>query len=103
MNHEPDESDRDESHSGTSPETLAEMTEVAVRRASAIGKPVLVTGFPDSGEMRVYDVDPDSVEPEAPRERQRPREGMSADERRAFRESADGRRLNDALRRETGS
>jgi hypothetical protein len=62
MNREPDESERDEPGSGTSPETLAEMEEVALRRAAATGKPVAVVGFSSTGVMRVYDAEPDDEE-----------------------------------------
>ena len=48
--------DREE-RPATSPATMADLEEVALRRAAATGKPVIVAGFASSGKATVFDVD----------------------------------------------
>jgi hypothetical protein len=47
--------------SGTDGGTLAELEEVALGRARALGRPVVVAGFAASGSARVYDVHGDDL------------------------------------------
>jgi hypothetical protein len=51
--------DRDELGSGFREETLDEMDELALSRAAALGKPVVVVGFTGSDRVSVVDLDVD--------------------------------------------
>ena len=39
----------------TSPTTMSDLEEVALRRAAALGRPVIVAGFASSGKATVFD------------------------------------------------
>jgi hypothetical protein len=50
-----DDVDRDELGGQTSEQTMSDLEELAIRRAAATGKPVVVAGFSSSGRATVLD------------------------------------------------
>jgi hypothetical protein len=50
-----DDVDKDEPGGATSEQTMADLEEVALRRAAALGQPVVVAGFSSSGRAKVLD------------------------------------------------
>jgi hypothetical protein len=52
-----DDVDNTEPGSQTSEQTMVELEEVALRRAAALGRPVVVAAFASSGKATVFDLD----------------------------------------------